>query len=153
MQGVPGSGKSTVAEMIERDSDERSHYPHDGGKHPSSQSVICSTDALWYEWKDGHLVYNWDRNLLGEKHAENQRLAEQAMRDGVGTVIIDNTNITKKDVKPYTDLAFAYGYQVQVVRVTCSVETAVERQKDRPVDRQVPREVIERMAARMEDLV
>lgn len=143
MQGVPGSGKSTVADLIARGAND---------EYKASfvfRAVIFSTDNLWYE--DG--VYKWDRNLLGAKHTQNQSLTEDAMRDGILTIIIDNTNITKKDAKPYMDLAFAYGYQVQVVRVSCSVETAVERQKDRPADRQVPREVIERMATKIEDLL
>jgi len=138
MQGIPGSGKSTIARLI-RDM---------GGK---AVSAIFSTDELWYDDEAGR--YNYDPALLGVKHRENQRRVIQAMIDDtLRIIIIDNTNITRKEAKPYVVMAEIFGFEIQVVRVSVSVDVAKRRQSERPFDRRVPDAVIESMATRMQDL-
>lgn len=133
MQGVPGSGKSTVAEMIAKATD----------------GVIYSTDALWY---DDEGVYQYDKDSLGEMHRRNQKLVAEAMVEGKESIIVDNTNVDNTAVKPYVMLANIHDYDIQVVRVMCSFDLAEERNKNRPEDRQVPTEVIKQMDQRMTDL-
>lgn len=133
MQGIPGSGKSTVAKMIAAQTD----------------GVIYSTDDLWYD-EDG--TYNFDADRLAEMHRLNQRAVAEAMVEGRESIIVDNTNIDSDAVRPYVMLAEIHGYDTQVVRVMVHPSVARERNAQRPADRQVPNDVIERMAKRMTDL-
>jgi len=133
MQGIPGSGKSTVAKaMAGIDGD-----------------ALYSTDDYWME--SG--VYRYDVDRIGEAHAWNQSNARAAMLLGFPLVIIDNTNIKKRYAQPYLDLAQECGYPVQVVRVEVAVEEAIRRNNMRTEDRRIPEDVIRRMAAEMEDLL
>lgn len=94
MVGVPGSGKSTKAQELARGS-----------------GVILSTDAFFYV--DGE--YRFDRTKLGEYHERNRELCEAYMQEKHPHIIIDNTNTTAKERKPYADLARQYGYEVDIV--------------------------------------
>lgn len=146
MQGIPGSGKSTVARGI----------------RAVTAGVILSTDDFWYEVVENPGlpdeityrgdVYNFDISRLGKAHTWNQSRANDCMAAGTPTVIIDNTNIRNKDIGFYLACAVTYGYTVQIVRVTTPIETCVDRQKERPEDRRIPTEVIYRMAGQMEEL-
>lgn len=143
MQGVPGSGKSTVAKMIRR----------------QTAGVILSTDDFWYMItnKDGSThqgdTYNWDTSRKAEAHRWNQQRCVEQMQAETPVIIIDNTNIQRWQAAPYITLASIFDYDVIVVSVQVSVQTAVERQKDRPADRKVPEDVIQRMHDEMEVLV
>jgi predicted kinase len=141
MQGIPGSGKSTVAEGIRKLA-----VMTDG----PAQVDIFSTDEFWY--LENSNVYAYDPTLAGEAHRWNQQRTIEAMQKGVWTIIIDNTNIKKSAAKPYLMLAEIYGYEVTVIRVVVPAEVAIDRQKKRPKDRQIPAEVIIRMHGEMEDL-
>lgn len=137
MQGIPGSGKSTMAQMI-------------ADKH---EAIIFSTDDYWWVHDGNQVVYAWDKDKIGEAHRWNQRrcILEMMSNDG-GNIVIDNTNIKKRDAQIYFDLAAIYGYDVQVVSVQVPVEIAIARQANRPVDRQIPVDVINRMHSVMERL-
>ena len=104
MRGVPGSGKSTLAMMLAES------YSRLVG---SSQVKILSTDDFFV--KNG--VYTFDRTKLGYAHQRNIILAEEAMRQGIRYVFIDNTNISNKEMAPYVALAEQYKYEVQYVTV------------------------------------
>lgn len=143
MQGVPGSGKSTFAEMIR----EKTH------------GVIFSTDDYWYEttneWGQTYRgeTYNFNGDKLGIAHRWNQKRCLDAMLKDRQSIIIDNTNIKRKDAQVYKDLAALFDYDVQIVRVEVPLEIAIARQADRSEDRRIPEAVIKRMHETMERLV
>ncbi len=95
MSGLPGSGKSTLADEIAE----------------QFEAIICSADD--YFAKSG--TYNFDATKLGLAHLSCRLNAESAMKEGYN-VVIDNTNISRKDMKAYLDLADKNRYDVYVVR-------------------------------------
>ena len=73
--------------------------------------------------------------------------------DGLyNTVIIDNTNTTRDQAKPYIVMAEIFDIPWTVIRVDVPVELAIARQADRPEDRRVPEDVIMAMHARMQTI-
>jgi predicted kinase len=137
MQGIPGSGKSTVARAM-------ADVAADSG-----QSVARhSTDDL--RMRNG--VYVHDQANNAAQHAQNMRQVIASMQKETENIFVDNTNIKRWQARPYVSFARAFGYEVQIIRVQCDVETAIARQKNWSPDRAVPEEVIRRMHAEMEDL-
>ena len=88
LRGLPGSGKSSFAKVID--------------------GVICSADD--YFIRNGE--YIWSANLIGDAHAWCQRKCQRYMNIGVSKIVIDNTSTTEKELKPYMDLAKKHGYKV-----------------------------------------
>ena len=85
MRGLPGSGKSTKARKLST----------------LIGAVIVSADD-WYTLPDGTYAYN--PKQIQFAHAACQFAARAALRSRF-PVIVDNTNIQKRHVKPYLDLA------------------------------------------------
>jgi len=100
MRGVPGSGKSTKAKAIYQ------KYTSEG-----INGIILSTDNQFMV--DG--VYKFDIAKLGWAHSRNRLLAEKAVNDGISVVIIDNTNLSDEERRPYIYLAEANGYEWEIV--------------------------------------
>jgi predicted kinase len=124
MQGIPGSGKSTIAKkLFEMD--------------PNAE--IASADDFFIQ-EDGSYVF--DITKLGEAHRKCQEKVRKFLENNKN-VIIDNTNIKKKDVKIYLDMAKEFGAEVQVIRVKSNFKSI----------HNVPQEVIERMDSEMEDIL
>jgi predicted kinase len=94
LRGLPGSGKSTLAREL-------------AGK----DGIIFSTDDLFYI--NGRYVF--DRSKLGEYHERNRENARQAMLIEISPVVIDNTNTTAWEMKPYVELAQSLGYEVAIL--------------------------------------
>ena len=94
LRGIPGSGKSTVAEML---SEGVFNYP------------ICCADDFF---TDENGVYNWYPGGIKKAHEMSQNKCKEAMENGVERIIVANTNTTKKEMKPYYDMANEYGYRV-----------------------------------------
>ena len=142
MRGIPGSGKSTMARQMARD------YMKNG-----KSVAICSTDDFHME--DGKYVFKPD--MLGDFHVRNQILVRELMAIGVGLVIVDNTNIKRKDMKVYISNAGAYRYEVKEVVVgkeylvpdmdasPHSLEGYIQMCAERNTHK-VPKDVIDRMA-------
>ena len=153
MQGVPGSGKSTVARMIhafESENPDRvvvSKLPELGPK-----AVVISTDDHRLE-PDGS--YKHDPAKNAEFHRRTQKDCARHMINGVPVIVVDNTNIAEWQAHPYLVLADIYGYTVQVVSVDCGLGPAIDRQSEREGldDRAVPAEVITEMYDGMERLL
>ncbi len=93
MQGVPSSGKSTIARKLQTALD---------------NAIICSTD-------DFHPEGIFDGQNIGYYHAWNQWQTDFFLNSGK-TVIVDNCNITNEHVKPYLDCARRYNAQIIVRR-------------------------------------
>lgn len=139
MQGVPGSGKSTVAKLIA------------ASVEGSPDNVrILSTDTYRYG-ACGHYYFDPAENATF--HSATQRDCADEMRRGTPVVIIDNTNIERWQAEPYFCLARMYGYEINVVRVDPGLAEAKKRNAKRPIERRVPNDVIEDMYAKMESLL
>lgn len=143
MRGIPGGGKSTKARELAIE-----HIKNGG-----SSVVICSTDD--YHMEDGAYVFKRDK--LGEFHQKNQMRAYDHCRNGIELVIIDNTNIKRRDMTVYISNAQSAGYTIEEVIVgeeflvpnmdmephsfTGYIDVCAQRNTHG-----VPREAIERMA-------
>lgn len=103
MTGLPGSGKSTRAKEI---------------LFETPSSVIISTDDYWTIGQH----YCFDQTRIGEAHKWNQWRCEQVMKKELNA-IVDNTNLTLKDFKPYIDLGIKYKYNIRI-------EESLSRWKD-----------------------
>ena len=106
MRGLPGSGKTTyIKEFSNR-----------------YQVNVCSAD--FYHMIGGQ--YRFDPAKAGEAHARclKNYLDLLASR---GRIFVDNTNTMAWEIAPYYALALAYGADVEIVRLHCSLETACAR--------------------------
>ncbi len=95
MRGVPGSGKTNMANYLAE------------GKH----AVVCSTDS--YFVTDGK--YDRDHTKLRENHQKNLERFIQCLLDGIPLVICDNTNIRHRDFENYVTAGDKFGYRVAIV--------------------------------------
>lgn len=138
MRGIPGQGKSFLAQQIE-------------SYNPSwVKTEIFSTDNFW-KLSDG--TYRFDMKRLGIAHEWNQQQVKNAYARHAYAVpecvIIDNTNLTFSEVKPYLDIAKNEKVAVfEVVPNTpwmYNVDELVKRNQHN-----VPRETIERMLKKFE---
>ncbi|CAF3566125.1 unnamed protein product [Rotaria sordida] len=98
MRGLPGSGKSTIVTILKR------IY--------SKSVVVCSADNYFI---DSQGNYNFNRDKIGEAHLRCQQQTEDACKNNILAVIVDNTNIRMDECKPYFQKASNYGYIVIIV--------------------------------------
>lgn len=122
MRGLPGSGKTTLAQSLSR------HY---GG------ALIFNAD--WYHIVDGK--YQYDPAKAGWAHSECLRMFTLAVSSGSEVVIVDNTNTSGLQIAPYVRVAEAFGYEVSIIEMGCSILDSIERNTHG-----VPEETICRMA-------
>lgn len=92
VRGLPGSGKSTLAKNL------IGWYWH------------LETDQFWV--KDG--VYTFELERLKEAHQWCLDRAERLMMDGFSPVV-SNTFTTKRELRPYFDLAKKFGIVPTVI--------------------------------------
>ncbi len=95
MRGVSGTGKSTRARQLAAN----------GGE-------IFSTDDYFGQGQD--YKDNFDQSLLPQAHQWNISRVEQAMKNGLSPIIVDNTNIMPYEAKPYVLLAKQHGYETKI---------------------------------------
>lgn len=134
MRGWPGSGKSTIASAlaecldgsVSRVSADKYHY-----------SLFTSL----YEWKPENVEF---------AHRSCKREFAESMSMGVDYLIVDNTNIRKKDYEYYVELAQEHGYKVyQAIprnRGMWDIDECFRRNIHN-----VPKETIQRMKDSFED--
>lgn len=153
MQGAPGCGKSTMADLLAK-SYRLQETPSDSIFN-RLHVVVRSADQYWYEVNepDQPNKYSWNPELSGKNHKWNQFKVLDDMQNGFHVIIVDNTNTTRKEARPYVVLAEMFDYEVEVVRVDPGLDVCIARQADRPEDRRVPEEVIRSMHGRMESLL
>ena len=94
LRGVPGSGKTTVAETL--------------AFNPAGAYTVCTADD--YFMKDGE--YKWNPKFIGAAHKWCQDKCRKAMENGEARVFVANTNTQMKEMKVYFDMAKEYGYTV-----------------------------------------
>jgi predicted kinase len=92
LRGLPGSGKSTVAELIS-----------ENGKY----SICCADDYFIQNGK-----YCFDATKLGDAHSRCQRKVEFGMALRAQKIILANTSTTEKELEPYFKLAEKYDYKI-----------------------------------------
>ncbi|CAF1049600.1 unnamed protein product [Didymodactylos carnosus] len=95
MRGCPGSGKSTLAKRLLNGFD----------------GVILSTDD-YFKQND---QYTFDANRLDEAHKFNWRRASESLKSSKKLIIIDNTNTTSWEMRPYAAMGKEAGYNVLIV--------------------------------------
>lgn len=95
VRGLPGSGKSTHARVI------------------ANEIFRCARiEADMYFVKDGE--YLFDASKLGEAHKWCLDNTRELLSDGV-SVVVSNTFTTKKELKPYFDIAKQLGIKPHVI--------------------------------------
>jgi predicted ABC-type ATPase len=94
VRGLPGSGKSTFAQLL-------------------GTKAICTADD--YHTHKG--VYNWLPENVGKAHDWCQRKCRRFMKVRVDRIVVANTSTTERELKPYIDLARQFGYTVYSVIV------------------------------------
>jgi predicted kinase len=104
LRGISGSGKSTWAKAQEG-------------------AVIVSTDD--YFVIDGKRVF--DKDKLQENHQKCFRAFMDAVMAKVPWIIVDNTNISAWEFAPYVLAGRTYGYDVEIVTMTCAFATCRAR--------------------------
>lgn len=88
LRGLPGAGKSTLAEML-------------GGLH---------TEADMYFMKDGE--YKFDATKLKQAHKWCHNNVETWMKANWGKIVVSNTFTQEWEMNTYYKLAEQYGYRV-----------------------------------------
>lgn len=125
MRGMPGSGKSTLAEQL------------------AVGGVRLAADDFWGP------DYDFRPELRGEAHLWNQQRARHAMKLGATPVVVDNTNVSSYEFRPYIVEAMRRGYKV-VFREPDTPWRYTPSELAERNTHQVPLDVINEMAARWE---
>ena len=125
LRGVPGSGKTTVAELLSDGA--LLDYP------------ICCADDYF---TDENGVYNWYPSGIKKAHEASQAKCKTAMLHEVERIIVANTNTTEKEMKPYYDMAKEFGYKV--------FSLIVENRHGGENSHEVPEATIEKMKNRFD---
>lgn len=92
LRGVPGSGKSTFAELLS------------GG----DTDIICCADDFFMQ--DGE--YKWDRTKIGEAHDACKEKCASLIEKAAPLIIIANTNVRAQDFAEYMEMGEKAGYNV-----------------------------------------
>lgn len=113
MQGVPGSGKSTIAKILWQ-------------RHGLDQAAIVSADNFHTDRSGGYLYRPED---AGKAHAWCLRtfITFVTREEQVSLIIVDNTNTTVAEAAPYMAIASAYGCAARILHVDCDWEEAARR--------------------------
>lgn len=104
MRGLPWTGKSYRAKELAGD-----------------KGVILSTDDYWYTQVKPEKPdeYSFNPRLLRQAHEWNQERAFQSIvHFNEELVIIDNTNTTASEPKPYVEYAHGCGYKICIEEPT-----------------------------------
>ena len=89
VRGIPGSGKTTLANQLTANVFEADHYFYDN---------------------DGN--YNFIPSEIREAHKECQQFVRYAMESGIKKIAVSNTFTQEWEMKPYFELAETHGYKV-----------------------------------------
>lgn len=124
-------GKSTIAQALLKSTSygERSTY--------------CSADDYFVDLNGN---YNFSREKLGKAHAECQAKFRNAILNECEVIVVDNTNVRRRDFAFYVHAAREAGYKLYEITVgSLDVEVSYTRNAHN-----VPLESIESMAKSFE---
>lgn len=104
MRAVSGAGKSTRAKEL------------------VGNGIIHSTDDIMLEIGEGDYAKAFTMELngrpaLGVAHRRNLFRAIDSMKKGITPVIIDNTNLRRRDIKPYVKEALKLGFKDENIEI------------------------------------
>jgi len=105
LRGISGSGKSTYI---------KTHYP---------TAIVCSADDFFMI--NGE--YHFNPSLLGKAHEQCFKYFLLCLEDKKPLIAIDNTNLEPWTFAGYVQVARAYGYEVEIVRLEVDQEVAGNR--------------------------
>ncbi len=99
LKGASGSGKSWLAKALARE----------------LNAVVYSTDTLHYKYilPIGEWQYVFQPEKLSQFHKETLKNVTASM--GNKTIILDNTNISFKEIKPYVLAALVHDYSIEIM--------------------------------------
>jgi len=95
VRGLPGSGKTTLAESI--------------------TANYVEADMFHYRTIDGESVYDWKPENVRRSHEWCHEQVELFMEMGEPKVAVSNTSTREKEFKSYIELAEKYGYRFFVL--------------------------------------
>jgi predicted kinase len=121
--GLPGSGKSTYFERL--------------GAHP------VSSDALRLQLADDET----DQTIHGAVFAAMRYLLRKRIELGRPVTYMDATNLTRRDRRPFIELAREYGCEIEALYFDVPLDICKERNAGR--GRVVPDHVLDLMAAKL----
>jgi hypothetical protein len=103
MRGLPWTGKSYRAKEL-----------------AGTVGQILSTDEYWYKvnYPDRPDEYSFNPRLLGAAHKWNLLRAQKLIEESYPLIIIDNTNTTPSEPKPYVEYGIAQDYEVRIEEPT-----------------------------------
>lgn len=108
LRGLPGSGKSTFAREIADDRDD---------------CVVFNADS--YHMVDGEYRYSTEK--AGWAHSQCLKAFTIQAIAGLGTLIVDNTNTSSLQMAPYVRVAEAFGYEIWILEMECSILDSIRR--------------------------
>lgn len=103
VRGLPGSGKSSLAYTL------WCRFENAYLNYRGKKAVILSTDEV----VTASDVYLWSPRTIAASHKMNQEKCRTACERGLN-VIVDNTNITLKEMQPYIDIAEEFNYEFKI---------------------------------------
>jgi len=121
LRGVPGSGKSEIADMMAM---------------MHGDAVVVTTDDYWTEERP------FNRCLLGQSHEWAFCQAGRAFEEGVPLVILANTSTQEWEFDKYVELAKVEGYRVYFL--------VVENRHGGMNSHKVPEKIVHNMERRFE---
>jgi predicted kinase len=99
LRGLPGAGKTTLAEVILQSSQ---------GVRPD----VISADNYFMDDKGN---YNFDVSKIKETHNSCQQICAERMRLEFSKVVVANTFTEQWEMEPYFEMAERYNYRVHSV--------------------------------------
>jgi hypothetical protein len=103
MRGLPWTGKSYRAKEL-----------------AGTQGVIYSTDEYWYKvnFPEKPDEYSFNPRFLSHAHKWNLLRAQKSIEENHPLIIIDNTNTTAAEAKPYVEYAHGQAYNIAIEEPT-----------------------------------
>lgn len=138
VRGWPGCGKSTLAYTL------ATQYV-DAAKYFKPYAIVSADN---YFMLDGE--YKFDRSKISLAHAECRDAFSHALRKNVPLVIVDNTNIKRKDYDWYVQVAVNECYEVYQCLAPGVVEDLSPEECFKRNVHNVPLETIARMKKEFE---